>query len=496
LRYDVAIIGGGAEGLIAAALLGRARLRAIVLERNERPGGRCTTREFHPGFRASPFADEIAPIPAELHWALDLSRRGAVFQPAPASAALWPERQSVLRHGGNSPAGALASLVAQTAEEVRARALSDASRQRWWHRRGGKRTQAWPAENFAMASLAELIGDYVSHASTAAHLMALASAGSAVDPFAAGTALRLLAAGLGGSGIVRGGLERLGDALASAARDAGAEIRCGLEVGELRHRRKRILGVSLADGTDLDAAAVISTLDFRRTFLSLFHWRDLPKDVAARTQTFRFAGSTARILFALSQMPRLDAEVLRGPVFIAPDIGKMKQAAECWRSDRIPETPSIMLRVVSASDPDLAPFGSATVTATIGSIPYRLFDGAWSHSRREQMVRIVQDGIEAVLPGFSKAVLGYEVIVPQDIEQAICVSEGDLWGGEIAPDQMLGQRPGLAVAPPRTFLSGLYLAGNSTTMGPLGTGASASTAVQAVLADFAAGRLKRVERTE
>jgi phytoene dehydrogenase-like protein len=140
--------------------------------------------------------------------------------------------------------------------------------------------------------------------------------------------------------------------------------------------------------------------------------------------------------------------------------------------------------------------GAAAVTATVGSIPHRLFDGAWSHSRREQLVKIVQGSVEAVLPGFGKAVLGTEVIVPPDIEQAIGVCEGDLSGGEIAPDQMLGARPGLAVAAPRTFLRGLYVAGKSTPAGPLATGASAAVAAQAVLADFAAGRIKRVERAE
>jgi phytoene dehydrogenase-like protein len=497
LRYDVAIIGGGAEGLIAAALLGRARLRTIVLERNEQPGGRCITREFHPGFRASPFVDEIAAIPAELHWALDLSRRGAIFAPAPASVALWPDRQSVLRPHHNSGTCRLASLVAEAADDVRRRALADAgiAPARWWPTLGHRRTQPWP-DGFAQASLAGAVSGYVPYPATAAHLIALATAGRAVDPLAAGTALHLLAPGLGQSGFVTGGLARLGNALAAAARDAGAEIRCGLEVGELRHRRSRALGVSLADGTQIEAAAVISTLDFCRTFLSLFHWRDLPKDVAARTQTFRFAGSAARILFALSQAPRLDREILRGPIFVAPDLAKMKQAEESWRSATIPESPPIMLRVVSACDPGLAPVGAATVAATIGGIPHRLFDGAWSHSRREQLFDIVRNAIETVLPGFAKAVIGYEVIVPPDIEQAIGVCEGDLCGGEISPDQMLGERPGLAVVAPRTFLRGLYVAGKSTPAGPLATGASAAIAAHAVLADFAAHRIKRMERAE
>lgn len=498
MRYDVAIIGGGAEGLIAAALLGRAGLRVVVLERNEKAGGRCTTREFHPGFRASPFADEIAPIPARLHWNLDLSRRGVIFAPAPASAALWQDRQSVLRTRYNPAVAGFLARGKRRVAEVRDRAMADAVTppSRWRNWIGGDKPQPWPGEGAADLSLAQVIMECGFDPAAAMHLIALATAGRALDPFAAGSAFHFLAPGVGGSGVVAGGLERLSEALAAVARESGAEIRCGLEVGELRHRRGRALGISLADGTQVEAPAVISTLDFCRTFLSLFKWRDLPKDVAARTQSFRFAGSTARIPFALSQAPRMDAEVLRGPIFVAPDLKKMQQADESFRSATIPEAPPIMLRIASASDPSLAPMGAATASATVGCIPHRLFDGAWSHSRREQLLKIVQDAIEAVLPGFAKAVIGYEVIVPPDIEQAIGGCEGDLSGGEIAPDQMLGARPGLAVAAPRTFLRGLYLAGKSTPMGPLATGASAEIAARAVLADFAAGRLKRTERAE
>src|ERR1700753_1100478 len=96
VRYDAAIIGAGAEGLAAAATLAKSGLKTIVIERAEEPGGRCTTREFHPGFRVSPFCDEVAPIPAEVFWSLDLGRRSVVFVPAPTSTAWWPDRVDTL----------------------------------------------------------------------------------------------------------------------------------------------------------------------------------------------------------------------------------------------------------------------------------------------------------------------------------------------------------------------------------------------------------------
>src|ERR1700744_1047006 len=96
VRYDAAIIGAGADGLAAAAKLAKAGLKTVLIERAEQPGGRCTMRQFHPGFRAAPFCDEIAPIPAEIFWSLDLARRGVIFTPAAHSTALWPDRSHTL----------------------------------------------------------------------------------------------------------------------------------------------------------------------------------------------------------------------------------------------------------------------------------------------------------------------------------------------------------------------------------------------------------------
>ncbi len=495
MRYDVAIIGAGADGLAAAALLARAKLSTIVIERNERCGGRAATREFHPGFRGSPFADELPSIPARLYWTLDLSRRGAIFVPSPVSTALWPDRSSVIRRGSFSPASHLLKRAADSAEAASRRAEIDSEipARSWPGMLGRKRaSQPWPGAAWTTTSLNESIGAAVPDSDDAAHVCAGALWGRAADPFLAGTALHLLATVR--SGTIIGGLERLADALTGAATKAGAEIRCGLEASEVRTAEGRATIVVLADGTEIEARAVISTLDLRRSFLSLFKWNELPAQLLNRIRNFRMAGATARLLLALDHLPVSLAglsEGLRGPIHLTPDFEAAARAHASWCAGLIPEVPPLTLRVVSAIDPSLAPIGGAVITVTAGCIPHRLFDGAWTHARREELRATILARIDEALPGISSQIVGAKLIVPPDVEEQIGASEGDLAGGELAADQMLDLRPGFeGAAGTRTPIHGFYLAGPSTAAGPLATGAAGAIAAATVLTDLKAGRLR------
>jgi phytoene dehydrogenase-like protein len=441
LRYDVCVIGASTDGLAAAATLALAGLKVAVIERSAVPGGRAQTREFHPGFRASPFLDELAPIPREIHWAFDLTRRGALF----LSAAEIDSR--------------VACALARAYEDA------DAQRRKAWFERPVLRP--WPGEDWASRSLIDV----------AKNDLASALEGRAADPALAGSALHLLAPMNGG--MVAGGLGRLGEALAACARDAGAEISLGLDVTDIRNAKGRATGVGLADGSEIEARAVLSTLDLKRTFLSLFQWNALPKPTIKRVSAWRMGGGTARVLFALEAPPGTTRE----PIAVGFDAANVSASYAAWRAGMIPEAPPTLLRLVSASDPSLAPQGAATLTATLASIPFRLFDGAWTHEKRDALRDRATAAAKTVFPDLSVAAA--EVIAPPDIEEALGATEGDLWGGEIASDQMLDMRPG-----PRTEIHGLYLAGPSSAAGPLATCASGVAAARAVLADMRAGRLK------
>jgi phytoene dehydrogenase-like protein len=456
LRYDACIIGAGADGLAAGAWLAARGLRVIVVERDNHPGGRCATRQFHPGFRASPFVDELPEIPAFIFRTLDLARRGAIF---------------ARTAGQTMPAEA-----AEQRAQVLARVMRDAATVPQRRMFGSARppVESWPGEDLALRSLD-------------AYGVSAPLDGRLCDPSLAGSALTLLAGADGGMPL--GGLGRLGEVLASAAEEAGAEISCGLEVSEIRRRNGRTASAGLADGSEIEARAFISTLDLRRTFLSFFTWHELPRALVERVGAFRTAPGTARLLVALGAPPEaIEREELRAPIRL--ETADPAAAYRVWRDSRVPQRPPAALRLVSAVDPSLAPDGCATLTITLGAIPHTLFDGAWTHDKRNKLRDAALAMAEERLPGLAGRIVASHLIVPPDIENQIGVTEGDLMGGDASASQMLGFRPFPECSGTRTPVEGLYLAGSSSTLGPLMTCASGVAAANAVLADMRAGRLK------
>lgn len=437
MRYEALIIGAGPDGLAAAALLAGRGLSVLVVERATEPGGPCQTRAFHPGFLASTFADELPPIPPEIFRALDLARRGAVFTQS---------------ENPPAPADAIRTAVIQRVMEDAARPQSRSFA--FWQR---SHEPPFPGEELAgLPRQAQLF-----------------------DPALASTGLSALCRAE--SGMVRGGLGVLGMALAQAAEAAGAAFSLGLEATDIRLKRGRVCAIGMADGREVEAKAVISTLDLKRTFLTLFAWNEIAKPLAERIAAFRPAPGIARLLVALNRFPpTADGAKLRRPIMLASDADR---AFTEWKSAIVPERPPALVRCVSACDPFLAPDGAATVTVTLAGIPHAPFDGPWTHEKRQKLETIALDLLEEALPGAVPSVLHTELIVPPDIENLIGLTDGDLMGGELSPAQMLGFRPFTECRGGRTPVPGLYLAGPSSTLGPVATCASGWAAAKAVLAD-------------
>lgn len=445
MRYDAAIIGAGADGLAAAILLARANLSVIVVERGAAPGGRCVTRAFAPGYSASPFLDDVPAIPGALARTLGLAEHGAVLSDTPADGRILFRRDAILARVRREAATPVPHTVWEKLQ-----AHMEPAPGEW---------PVWPGMDWADKSIAEV--------STGREMGAGAvQAGRAFDPELAGSALALLTAG---RTQIEGGLGALGAALAAAAKAAGAEIRLQAEASEIKLHRRRAQVLALADGSEIETDTVLSTLDFKRTFLSLFPWNALPAPLLAAAGAWRAQGARARLLLALKRRTRLEA-----PLFQPGD----GDALAAFRRGAIPRRPPLYADPVSHRDPSLAPEGGSVITVTLGAIPHTLFDGAWTGDKRALLAAAALARLEGAAPGTVASLAGLKILVPPDIEEQLGATDGDLDGGQLAPDQMLGFRPG-----PRSAIAGVYFAGSSSQAAPHGACVSGAAAAAAILAD-------------
>ncbi len=499
-RFDAVVIGAGPEGLIAAHRLARDGLRVVVLERAPEPGGRAVTHEFHPGFRASPYADELPLVPRRLLASLNLAQHGGYFMPASASACFTSGRMTVLYKGETclaraSSAFSAAGIAGLRRESVALRAgiaeratiaPARASRLAAWAR--PPRRLPWPGEALARQSLDSVLATHIPDAAMRAHFAAYLCMGRAVSPFLPGSALHQL--GGAGSGMPAGGMGGFTAALALSARAAGVHIRCGVEVRELRTVRNRVTGVVLQSGEVIDARAVVSSLDIKRTFAVLAGWSRNSDDRARRVAHFRMGGGRARILFALDRVPEfvpgLD-DAVRGPLHVAEPLSALVEAHERWSAGIVGAKLPVTLRFPSLTDPRLAPMGKAVMTATLSCVPARMLDGAWDTEKRTRLMAQAIAAAAKFAPGIVDSIVGFRVILPSEIESALGLTDGDLDGGEIAPDQCLGFRPFAEWQDGHTPIRGLYLGGPSSGASPFLTGASGEQAALALLADCKTG---------
>lgn len=452
MRYDTAIIGAGADGLAAASLLARAGRTVVVVERAAHAGGRCVTSEFAPGFFASPYADTVTRPPSALPPLIGLPA-GLLEDFAPVGADIAQRRDKLF-------ARILSEAVTPAPRGLARRLAAMATL---------KAPRPWPGTDWADQSIAGL------RAHTAQGDWRAALTGRATDPQLMGSALTLLAAPQARSR--QGGLGTIGAALQARAFKAGVELRFLQEVGEILLGEGRAAGLQLGDGNWIAARAVISTLDFKRTFLSLFKWADLPPGLLRDTGAWRMEGARARLLLALEAPPSFTK-----PFFVSEVWQDGMSARAAFRHGVVPRLPPMLVDPVSARDPSLAPPGKAVVTVTLSCIPARLFDGPWSGEKRELLMN---RALERLAPLKLPRIIAAAAIVPPDIEEALGLTGGDLDGGALAPDQMLSFRPG-----PRTQVPGLYLAGPSSAAGPLGLGAAGIAAAVAVMTDLSARREK------
>jgi phytoene dehydrogenase-like protein len=499
-RYDAIVIGAGHNGLVTACYLARAGRRVLVLERRHVVGGACVTEETFPGFKVS----TAAYVNSLFHTAIVgdlklaaygyevLARDPSSFTPFPDGRSLMMGRDADLtrkeiakfsdRDAERYPQyEAMLERVAAVVEPTLTTAPPDLLKPRL----GDLRTLL--SLGRAFRRLGDSTGEAVEILTGAARpildrwfeseelkgtLATDAVIGAMASPSMPGTAYVLFhhVMGEGGGkrgvwGYVRGGMGGLTQALAAAARDLGADIRCEAEVTRILVRDGRAVGVALASGDEYRAPVVASNADASVTFLRLLDRSALPEAFVADVERISYASASLKINVALTELPNFRAlpgtepgPQHRGTIHICPDQDYIERAFDDAKYGRTSAEPVLECTIPSVVDPTVAPPGRHLMSMFVQYAPYELRDGSWD-DRGETFADRCFDLVDEYAPNFKRAVLDRQVLTPLDLERVFNLTGGNIFQGAMTPGQLFAFRPVPGHARYRTLLGGLYLCG-------------------------------------
>jgi phytoene dehydrogenase-like protein len=321
---------------------------------------------------------------------------------------------------------------------------------------------------------------------------------TAMSPRSAGTTAVLLSDSVGGDAgtagqatMAAGGPGALAEALASAARTYGADLRCEGEVAAVTTDGETASGIALVSGEEVAARAVVSAADPKRTLLQLVDPEVLGPTLVWRSKNIRARGALAKVNLALDALPRFEGadgeERLRGRILLTTGIDDLDRAVDASKYGRVSESPFLEATIPSLSDPSLAPEGGHVMSAIVQWTPYHLREGSWDE-RREELGDLVLKVLEEVAPGISGLVRERQVLTPLDLERDYGLTEGHPLHVEPGLDQFFAWRPLWGWARYRLPVRGLYLSGAGAHPGGGVTGAPGANAAAEILADFRRGR--------
>lgn len=523
MGYDAIVVGAGHNGLVAGFYLARAGLRTLILERRDIVGGACVTEEFAPGFRASTGAYVLSMLRESVWRDMQLIHRGIRVDAAGPTLNLFPDGAHLLDDGAQGTLDearrfssrdgvALATLGAdlqrlsravlpffeRTPPDPRIRNahdLRELMRAAWLGLR--HRNDILDLSFLFTTSITQFLQERFESEHVMASLGWHAINDSVAGPSSPGTAFVLLhdhaAEESGGGprewGFVRGGMGRVTEVMADAAREAGAEIKTGSEVERIVSSNGRVKGVTLAGGEELRAPRVLSNADPKRTFLDLIDERDLSEEFLAKVRAYRCMGTSMKINLAVSELPMVrgfpDVGVQpyhAGIMELNPFLADMDmQQAQAVAG--IPADPAhIELCFPTVLDPALAPAGKHVVTIDVNSQPYDLRHDDWDVIKEERADAAITQ-IAEYFPKLPDLIEHRQVLSPLDLERIIGLTGGHALHGDMAPDQLFFMRPVRGYADYRTPIRGLYLCGAGTHPGGGVTGANGRNAAREVLRD-------------
>ncbi len=532
---DVVVVGGGHNGLVAAAYLARNGLDTLVCERRGVVGGAAVSEHpFGPEYTVTSLSYVVSLLPRDLVRDLRLASYGYhVFPQGPyfaprtdgrylrlpdepaarrAEIAKFSARDAAAYDGYEAYLAGIGAILGPMLAEIPPRLGSrrppDLLRQGLLlrHLRKLDTRRAVDVTRLLTGSIADLVEHYFESDAVRGVLAVSGVIGGWAGPRSAGTGYVALhhhlgdAAGQAGAwGFPRGGMGAVTGALAAAARSFGAEIRTGAEVARIRTVGRRVAGVTLASGEDVDVGTVITTAHPQISFLRLLDPAVLPGDFLADIRGWQTRSGAVKINLALGRLPVFashpepDPQVHGGTMVLAESLDDIENAFQQAVSGKPSSMPFADICIPSVFDDSLAPPGKHVMSMFTQWVPHGYADDPDEAALAEYADRVIAR-IEAVAPGFTDSVLHRQVIGPHQMQQEYGLVGGNIFHGELVLGQMFHGRPAAGYADLRTPVRGLYQAGSATHGGGGVTGIPGRNVVRQVMADRRAARWLRRDR--
>ncbi len=499
--YDAVIVGGGHNGLVAAAYLARAGRRVLVLEQRHVLGGAAVSEEVYPGFTYSVFSYVVSLFRPHIIRELELTRHGMEIIPLECSFLPLPDGDSLCRWADPnltrreierfsrrdaevySEFGLAMKKVAHFAKSIidqpapNPTSLKPADLLQLL--RFGKHFRGLDPETMILQTkmLTMSAVDFLDRWFESEVLKSPMSVSGIIGTFlgvrSPGTAYVLLHHYMGeidgafrAWGFCKGGTGRLSLAVASAARSFGAEIRTEAPVSHIEVKNGRTSGVVLENGEEIRAKAVLSSLDPNLTFLGLVGEKHLDPTFRDQIKHYKLRGSSGKVNLALDAFPEFVSRPgsgphMRGDIAIAPGIEYLERAYDEAKYGDFSRRPYLNIVIPSLVDPTVAPPGKHVMSIFVQYAPYNIKEGAdhWPE-RRDAFGETVIDTVEEYCPNIRDLILHKQVLTPWDIEKVTGLTEGNIFQGELSLEQLLFLRPAAGWARYRTPIRNLWMCGS------------------------------------
>jgi len=509
--YDAIVVGGGHNGLVNAAYFARAGMRPVVLEARERVGGAAdTSAPFpdHPEIKVSTYSYVVSVLPHFVKRDLQLERFGLKIEPVDMVSTLRPDGgaletfnsdlarscDSIARFskrdaevypewtnwidGVSRVVGPLLLQVPPALGSLAPGELLEQARFAWKLRKLGRRGVADITKIFTM-SMTDLLDSWFESEELKGALALGGVIGTWGGPDAPGSAFMVLHSGISdvdGSmsawGYPHGGMGAVSTAMRRSAESAGAEIRNSARVARILTKDGRVDGVALESGEELRAPVVVSAIHPKIAFLELLDRDELPEEFVRDIERWKTRSGTVKINLALSELPDFRARPGRqlqehhtGSINLGFSSSYIERAFQDAHIEHKASTaPFSEACIPSTLDPTLAPEGFHVMSLFTQWVPHE-----WSREPHREELEAYADRVVDLYtdfaPNLRSAIIGRQVLGPYDLEQELGLVGGNIYHGELTPDQLFHMRPAAGYADYRTPIRGLYHASSATHAG-------------------------------